>query len=489
MQKQRTLYCNDARHWYLFVHEPPMTMEAAHSPIDEVAGTGVDTFAYGVSRDDGLFYPSKVGMRFRDDMKGRIESSAYWRVWHNMQSLIDRGLDPLRVLVDRAHERGLDFISSLRMGAHPGMPVDRSVAQGGRGMAEEDVRDFQFRLLEELAIDYPVEGIELDFAAAPGGTSWWFPLDEAESLAPVMTEFVRRVRDRTQARAGGECLVGARVYVTPELNQRAGLEIERWLEEGLVDYVLPVSYGFCILDADMPIGWLVEAATAHGVSVYPMLQPYYTDHSRPLTTREFPTAAMVRAAVANYRRMGANGFCTWAMSWPFGDVERSVLGVMADPRTAGDKHYFLRREFQEPYMKGWDYPSYLPQRIDPATDLGRVYEIPFAIADEVGTLEGGGPRVTLRLGLTDLVAADRLELKLNGESLSGERVRRGALRPIDPYSGQWLEIELVRERPLQGRNQLEVTLQSRPTDLISPLILEDVEMKVEYDVFSGGNLP
>lgn len=49
MQKQRTLYCNDARHWYLFVHEPPMTMEAAHSPIDEVAGTGVDTFAYGVS--------------------------------------------------------------------------------------------------------------------------------------------------------------------------------------------------------------------------------------------------------------------------------------------------------------------------------------------------------------------------------------------------------------------------------------------------------
>ena len=489
MRKRRTIYCNDARHWYLFVHEPPMTMEAAWSPVDEVAGTGVDTFAYGVSRDDGLFYPSKVGLRFRDDMVGKIESSAYWRVWHNMQSLIERGLDPLRVLVDRAHERGLDFISSLRMGAHPGLPGDLSVAQGGRGMAEEVVRDFQFRLLEELAIDYPVEGIELDFAAAPGGTSWWFPVDEAQSLAPVMTDFVRRVRQRTQAREGGACLMGARVYVTAEHNERAGLEIQRWLEEGLVDFVIPIAYGFMTLDADMPIDWLVQAATAHDVSVYPMLQPYCTDDSRPMTVREFPSVAMSRAAAANYRRLGADGFCTWALSWPFGDTERSILEVMADPQPTGDKHYFLRRKSSAPYMEGWDYPSYLPQSIDPATDLGRVYEIPFAIADDVGTLDGGGPLVTLRLGLSDLVGADRLELRLNGESLAGERVRRRPLRHVDPYSGQWLEIDLERVRPVQGRNRLEIALTSRPTDLVSAVTLEDVEMTVDYGVYPSGRLP
>ncbi len=60
-RKRRTIYFNDARHYYLFVFEPPMKMEDAWRPIDEVAGTAVDTFSYGVERGDGLFYPSKVG--------------------------------------------------------------------------------------------------------------------------------------------------------------------------------------------------------------------------------------------------------------------------------------------------------------------------------------------------------------------------------------------------------------------------------------------
>ena len=68
-------------------------------------------------------------------------------------------------------------------------------------------------------------------------------------------------------------------------------------------------------------------------------------------------------------------------------------------------------------------------------------------------------------------------------------MRRRPRRPIDPYSGQWLEIELERARPLQGRNRLEIALQSRPADLVSALILEDVEMTVEYGVFAGGRLP
>ncbi len=198
---------------------------------------------------------------------------------------------------------------------------------------------------------------------------------------------------------------------------------------------------------------------------------------------------MFRAAAANYRRLGADGFCTWAMNWPLGDAERSLLAVMGDPQPAGDKHYVLRRKCSADFMEGWDYPSYLPQKIDPATDLGSIYEIPLAIADNVGALEGGGPLVTLRLGLTDLVAADRLELRLNGESLAGERIRRRPLQHIDPYTGQWLEIDLERVRPVQGRNRLEIALASRPPDLRSAVTLEDVEVTIEYRVYPGGHLP
>ena len=55
MRQHRTIYFNDARHYYLFVFEPPMRLEDAWSAVDEVAGTSCDTFSYGVSRADGLF--------------------------------------------------------------------------------------------------------------------------------------------------------------------------------------------------------------------------------------------------------------------------------------------------------------------------------------------------------------------------------------------------------------------------------------------------
>ena len=35
--------------------EPPMALEDAWRPIDDVAGTNVDTFVYMVERGDGLF--------------------------------------------------------------------------------------------------------------------------------------------------------------------------------------------------------------------------------------------------------------------------------------------------------------------------------------------------------------------------------------------------------------------------------------------------
>ena len=128
MRQQRTIYFNDARHYYLFAFEPPMALEDAWVPIDEVAGTGVDTFAYGVERGDGLFYPSRVGMMFGADIQP-FEQAAYWRTWHNMQSLIERGLDPLTVLIDRAHDHNMDFWASLRMASYGNM---RSGPQAGR---------------------------------------------------------------------------------------------------------------------------------------------------------------------------------------------------------------------------------------------------------------------------------------------------------------------------------------------------------------------
>lgn len=477
MHQQRTIYFNDARHYYLFVHEPPMELAQAWRPVDEIAGTGIDTFVYGVSRDDGLFYPSKIGRRFGE---GRaLTQAAEWRVWHNMQSLMDAGHDPLTVLIDRSHARDMEFIASLRMGAFPGAGEGVAPRAGGRGLADPAVRAHQLAVLRELACDYATDGIELDFAAAPMGTDWWVPADELVTQADMVTEFLRSVRDMAAGR-DVPAVVGARVYPTRQLNDAAGLQVETWLQEGLVDYVVPLVYGFMILDPDMPIDWLIKAAADTPVSVYAMLHPYYVDESRPHNCRQYASAPMYRAAAANAWQRGVDGMYAWFMRWPHGSEERAILTELAHPEQIHrqDRHYVLRRSTE--VTGETDYPAHLPVRLDPTTDLGKGQAIPFSLADDFA----GDPhisRVTLRLAITDLVAADRLELRLNGASLATLPRRRQPMRHIDPYGGQWLEIDLRSQLPQQGANVLQIELVSRPPDLQNALVLEDVELLVGYD--------
>jgi hypothetical protein len=481
MKRRRTIYFNDARHYYLFVHEPPMRLEDAWGPVDEVAGTGIDTLVYGVSRDDGLFYPSRIGKRFGDGEP--LTMAAYWRVWHNMQSLIDRGLDPLTVLIERAHEQGMEFIASQRMGAFPGAGENVAPHDGGQGMADEAVRDHQFGVLRELALDYPTDGIELDFAAAPIGTDWWVPAADLQRHAPMMTDFMRRVRTMTHEKSGPPALIGARVYPTPELNAAAGLEVETWIEEGLIDYVVPLVYGYMTLDPNMPIQWLVDAAADTETSIYAMLQPYYCEENRPLTQRIYASAAMYRAAASNALKMGVDGLYAWFMHWPLESAERAILTELAHPEQLArkDRHYVLRRAVEA--TGDHDYPAQLPLAFDPASDLGQPRQITFTIAERLAD-EPNATSVNLRLAFTDLVAADRLALSLNGQSLADTRLRRWPMREIDPYSGQWVELDLRAMPPTCGENVLEVTLLERPSDLPGTLILEDVELLIGYDTYT-----
>lgn len=479
MRRSRTIYFNDARHYYLFVFEPPMRMQNAWVPIDEVSGTGIDTFVYGVSRGDGLFYPSEVGRRFGSDLEKQT-MAAYWRVWENMQSLIDHDLDPLRVLVDRAHDKGMDFFASLRMGDFPGLDPALSVAGGGNGYAHQETRDHQFAVLQELATRYPVEGVELDFAAAPGGTDFWLKAEDVKEHTPLMTDYMRQISHMVRQRPGTPGQIGARVYPTEELNLNAGLDVRAWLEAGLFDYVVPMVYLSFVLDAHMPFDWLIETAHDNDVSVYPMLQPYYTDESRRFHNVKHATPAMLRAAAANNWARGADGTYTWFRPWPLGDAERSVLTELGDPDLVveKDKHYFLRRACND--AKDRDYEAHLPLPL-PQEDAGKRFLIPFYIADD--TQNSQIQKITLRLGITDLLAADKLDVRLNGHSIAHVPQARSNLRNVDPYGGQWLDFDLRNIRPQQGENVIDVALTSRPPNISSDLVLEDVEVIVHYGTF------
>ncbi|MBT4612543.1 MAG: hypothetical protein HOC05_21035 [Gemmatimonadetes bacterium] len=481
MRKQRTIYFNDARHYYLFVFEPPMRMEDAWVPIDEVAGTAIDTFIYGVSRADGLFYPSNVGLEWGSDRKP-FGNAYEWRCWENMQSLKARNLDPLQVLIDRAHEKGMEFFSSLRLGAYGGMNPEHSVANGGRGFMHTEVRDHISAIVDELANRYDADGLELDFAASPGGCPFCLNPDEAPQNAQVLTDFVGDASATVRGRDGKPGILGARVYPTPELNQRAGLDVDTWLAEGLVDFVIPMAYSCFVLDAQMPIDWIVKAAHDNDISVYGMLQPYYSDGRRPNTKVEHATPQMMRAAAANFWQADVDGLYTWFMDWPIEDTERRTLSFMGDPDLTreGDKHYFLRQrpENEESFVYEAELPVTIPQ-----ADPQQAYHVEFTIADDPDNQQI--QRLTLRINVGELVGQDQFSVSLNGESLASETCRRTP-RWHDAYTGQWLEYDLVGVRPRQGSNTLHFVLSERPKDFVGAITIDDVELIVEYGVFPAG---
>ena len=481
MRRRRTIYFNDARHYYLFVFEPPITMEDAWRPVDEAAGTGVDTFSYGVARGDGLFYPSKIGLLFGEDIQP-FEQAAYWRVWHNMQSLMDRGLDPLTVLIDRAHDKGMDFIASLRMGRYGGMDPAHDVASGGRGFVNREVRDHQLAVLKELATEYATEGVELDFAAAPGGSSFWLRDEDVAENTPVMTEWVREVSSMVRGRPGEPGQVGARVYPTEEMCLGKGLDVRAWLKEGLVDYVVPMLYVDMILDPDMPIDWLVEAAHEADVSVYGMLQPYVRNEGTGAPERVYATAENTRAAAASFSARGVDGLYTWFMRWPLGEAQRTTLTELGDPDLVkqGDKHYVLRRRSEPATELG--YEAALPVEI-PTADPKVRYSIPFYIGDDMQAEADRVRRVRLKIRIRDLVSADRLSVLLNGESLAGQPCLRDYGDPFGPYSAQWLEFHLIDVLPRKGQNLLEISLDGRPEGLAGALQVDEMEVLIEYGAY------
>ena len=476
-RKRRTIYFNDARHYYLFVFEPPMTLEDAWRPVDEVAGTAVDTFIYGVERGDGLFYPSKVGMQFGAD-KRPFTMAAYWRTWENMQSLASRGLDPLQVLVDRAHEKGMDFFASLRMSSYGGMDSKLRVPEG-RGLAHPEVRDHQFAVLEELATQYEVEGVELDFAAAPGGMPLCLRLEDATEYTPVVTDYVRRISKMVRDVAGKDKQIGVRVYPTQEMCRDRGLDIGTWIEEGLVDYIVPLLYLDFTLDPDMPIDWLIGKAHQHEIAVYGMLQPYVQDEATGSPVRIYATPEVARGVAANHWARGVDGIYAWFMRWPLDDSERRILTELGDPDLIreGSKRYIQRHRSKQASELGYD--ATLPIEIAEA-DPSKRYSIPFSIADDIEAAPKRIRQVVLQLVIKNLVSADRLGVFLNGESLADETCLRDFSWHIAPYQGQKLEFRLERVRPVRGHNLLEISLDGRPEGLTGGITIEGLEVRIEY---------
>ena len=286
-----------------------------------LAGTHVDSIFYCTwSSGFGLFtHDTKAGQVF--DAREGLFSNNLTRVF------LERKIDPLQAMVLFGHKNGIEVFWSFRVNdthdassapygsimfranklknEHPeyliGSITNRPKFGGWSAVnyGLPQIRDLAFQYCEEVCTNYDVDGIELDFfrhallfkCSAEGK-----PCGETELNA--LTSLMRRIRDMTEAQGrkrGRPILLAIRVPDSIEYCRTIGIDLERWLHDGLVD--LLVVSGYTQLNSWK---YSVELGRKYHVKVYPSLdEPRIRDEA----------ARKLRASDETYR---GRALAAWA---------------------------------------------------------------------------------------------------------------------------------------------------------------------------------
>lgn len=425
---------------------------------------------------DAIFYctwSSGFGLFTHDTRVGEVFATKEGLFAKNLApAMLAAGTDPLRVVAEFGRKHGIEVFWSFRLNdTHDGSGADygpimfranrlkrehpewligspqqkpKFGAWSAVDFTRAEIRDLAFRFVEEVCQRYPVDGVEIDFfrhpvffkRAAQTGTAC---NDEERAL---MTGLLRRIREMTETeglRRGRPILVAIRVPDSVEYCRATGIDLERWLSEGLVD--LLVTGGYFQLNAP---GYSAALAHRHGVKYYPSL-----DESR---VRD-EAARRLRSSTAAYRgralaawRAGADGMYLFNAFNPNDPIWRQLGSP--ERLAAADREYFAS-VLGAGAAAGGAYPHgplMQVSRLNPAA--------PFALKPgesaetSLVTGEDGSVGVaTLCLQFKSAPAAAALAVQLNATPLTGGTVR-----------GEWLEFVLPPGALRAGANAVRVSL-------------------------------
>ena len=170
----------------------------------------------------------------------------------------------LRIVAQTLRPRGIEALAGVRMSDthhgqiafdvplcprftidHPEWVIRQPDGRGNETAMDYSipgVREHRLAILRELAARPELDGLELNFIR------WGkhFPRDQGAAKAPVMTEFVGRVRAlldmAASSRGAKRPVLGVRVPEGLRECWLAGVDIEAWVRNGWIDYVVASPY-------------------------------------------------------------------------------------------------------------------------------------------------------------------------------------------------------------------------------------------------------
>jgi len=395
------------------------------------------------------------------------------------QELISQGADCLQLVLGYAHEHDIEVLWSMRMNdthdvahrpekpyllfpllkeQHPEWLVGNHLQRTPYGRwssmdyAVPEVRQLAFAFVEEVCRKYDVDGVELDFfrhlcyfrSVALGGTATAAECDQ-------MTELMQRIRTMTEQVGldrGRPVLVAVRVPDSVGYCRDIGLDLERWLQEGLADILITTCY-FRL----NPWSYSVALGHKYGAVVYPCLSD-----SRVKGETRFRRASLqsYRGRAMNAWAAGADGIHLFNYFNPRAQVWRE-LGDTETLRTA-DKLYFATVRDGNPNgflangVRHRTAPVLTPLRPKSVPQDGPL-KLSIDIGDDLAKAraEGHAPQVRCHVRAPGTNSPDELAVRFNGELLSGGGVSEG-----------WIDCPAPAELVKRGANAVEISVARIP---------------------------
>ncbi|MFN0169160.1 MAG: hypothetical protein ACKV22_22275 [Bryobacteraceae bacterium] len=455
--------------------------------VDEHAKAKVDRIVHCVF----AMPRGTVGPGFRTFQR---QPDTGYRVYEDTETGIRQleasGQDLMRILLDRSHQKGMQFLAGLRMNDRHGgsatQPFSREHPEwrlegfsgGGMDYKYEGVRKAVLAFTEEFLDRYDVDGVELDWMR------WChvFKPSEAVENAPLLTGFMvemRKILDRAARKRGRRNLIlGVRIPQTLEECRSLGFDVKTWIHRGLVDYICPSD--FFHTDFNIRTEDFVRLTKGTRCKVFPSIHPWiargndFNVHSEK----------SYRAAANNYYAYGADGISAYnyqyhwrtdigpETEWP------RVMSYLTGLRNrkdvaAGERRYMYHPIWPNGAPTGArNYDLIRLNRTD-ATPRG---SLRLRVAENLKS-------ATMEFKVTGMVESDEIEVEWNGRMIPAGRISRvyvpggQSAKQGRALPAFYLYRMLLSAPPARfGDNELEVRLKKSAGQ--ETLVVQEMEIAV-----------
>jgi len=316
--------------------------------------------------------------------------------------------------------------------------------------AKPEVRQYRLDFIRQFCTKYDWDGLELDFVRHP----LFFKLGEEEENLDTMTEFMRQVRgtlNKIGKERGRPYLLAVRVPPTPEIALRTGFDVQRWLEEHLIDLLIAGSEWCWCYSSELKT--FVDMGHAHEVPVY-LNCPLPGDPVHAYKLGKRMREPVTRAICSNFWALGADGI--YLFNYPYGEYVDDKRGTtwfneIGSPQTLlGLDKLYLPDKGGGDTTWGPEASGYLggPDPFPMHIIYGPTVKIIVGDDIERAARDGLLKEIRLQVDVKNMHMVEGINIKVNGKKMPAGDIERVTKRSFETL----LQLPTVK----RGINHIEI---------------------------------